>query len=147
MSEVERIEQQTKSLDEQAYGQLRQWFIEYDHARWDRQIEADSAAGKLDFLATKPWLDIAPGRLGLCEAFCQQSILGTVCRAARGRALADKSYALLKKDSKHPSLHFKKLGKFWSARIGLHHRALAVEVEGEMLWVWIGTHAEYDRLV
>ena len=63
------------------------------------------------------------------------------------QALADKSYALLKTDSKHPSLHFKKLGKFWSARVGLHHRALAVEVEGEMLWVWIGTHAEYDRLV
>jgi len=63
------------------------------------------------------------------------------------RALADKSYALLKRDSKHPSLHFKKLGKFWSARVGLHHRALAMEVEDGMLWVWIGTHAEYDRLV
>jgi len=43
-------------------------------------------------------------------------------------------------------LHFKKLGKFWSARVGLHHRALAAEVEDGMLWVWIGTHAEYDRL-
>ena len=63
------------------------------------------------------------------------------------RTLADKSYELLKSDSKHPSLHFKKLGKFWSARVGLHHRALAVEVEDGMLWVWIGTHAEYDRLV
>lgn len=63
------------------------------------------------------------------------------------RALADKSYELLKRDSKHPSLHFKKLGKFWSARVGLYHRALAIEVEDGMLWVWIGTHAEYDRLV
>jgi hypothetical protein len=62
------------------------------------------------------------------------------------RALADKSYELLKNDPRHPSLHFKKLGKFWSARVGLHHRALAVEVEAGMLWVWIGTHAEYDRL-
>lgn len=62
------------------------------------------------------------------------------------RALADKSCALLKNDPKHPSLHFKKLGKFWSARVGLHHRALAVEVDDGMLWVWIGTHAEYDRL-
>jgi hypothetical protein len=44
-------------------------------------------------------------------------------------------------------LHFKKLGKFWSARVGLHHRALAIEVEGGMLWVWVGTHAEYDRLL
>jgi hypothetical protein len=61
------------------------------------------------------------------------------------RVLADKSYELLKSDAHHPSLHFKKLGKFWSARVGLHHRALAVEIDGDMLWVWIGTHAEYDR--
>ena len=62
------------------------------------------------------------------------------------RALADRSYQLLKSDPRHPSLHFKKLGTFWSVRVGLHHRALAIEVEGGMLWVWIGTHAEYDRL-
>lgn len=53
------------------------------------------------------------------------------------RALADKSYQLLKSDPRHPSLHFKKLGEFWSVRVGLHHRALAVEVEGGMLWIWI----------
>jgi hypothetical protein len=62
------------------------------------------------------------------------------------QTLADKSYELLKGDPKHPSLHFKKLGSFWSVRVGLHHRALAVEVEAGLLWVWIGTHAEYDRL-
>jgi len=62
------------------------------------------------------------------------------------RGLADKSYDLLKSNPQHPSLHFKKLGKFWSARVGLHHRVLAVEVDGGVLWVWIGTHAEYDRL-
>ena len=33
-----------------------------------------------------------------------------------------------------------------SGAVGLHHRALAVEVDDGMLWVWIGTHAEYDRL-
>jgi hypothetical protein len=62
------------------------------------------------------------------------------------QTLADKSYALLKSDPKHPSLHFKKLGDLWSVRVGLHHRALAVEVEDGLLWVWIGTHAEYDKL-
>ncbi len=51
MTDVERIEQEIKSLDEQEFARLRQWFIEYDHARWDRQIEADSVSGKLDFLA------------------------------------------------------------------------------------------------
>ena len=43
------------------------------------------------------------------------------------RDLADKNYKLLKSDSRHPSLHFKKIGRFWSARVGAHYRALAVE--------------------
>lgn len=62
MTEVERIEEQIKSLDEQAFAQLRQWFIEYDHARWDRQIEADSAAGKLDFLADEALAEHRAGK-------------------------------------------------------------------------------------
>jgi hypothetical protein len=63
------------------------------------------------------------------------------------RELANKSYELLKSDPRHPSLHFKKVGEFWSVRVGAHHRALAVEVEGGMYWFWIGTHADYDKIV
>ncbi|MCC6125415.1 MAG: hypothetical protein IT426_10660 [Pirellulales bacterium] len=63
------------------------------------------------------------------------------------RRLADKNFDLLKKDSSHPSLHFKKVGKFWSARVGLGHRALAVPDGDDFVWVWIGTHDEYDRLI
>jgi hypothetical protein len=63
------------------------------------------------------------------------------------RALADKNYELLKNDPWHPSLHFKKVGKLWSVRVGIHHRAIATEIDGEMLWVWIGSHAEYDKLI
>jgi hypothetical protein len=40
---------------------------------------------------------------------------------------ARKNFELLKKDPSHPSLHFKKVGKFWSVRVGISHRALAVE--------------------
>ena len=61
--------------------------------------------------------------------------------------LADRSYELLMRDPRHPSLHFKKVGQLWSARVGLHYRALAVEADSELLWVWIGTHAEYDRML
>jgi hypothetical protein len=61
--------------------------------------------------------------------------------------LADKSYELLKADPKHPSLHFKRLGDVWSVRVGLHYRAVATEVDDGMLWFWIGTHAEYDKLI
>jgi hypothetical protein len=63
------------------------------------------------------------------------------------RQLADRNYDLLTADPRHPSLHFKKIGQLWSARVGLNNRALAVEADGEMLWVWIGAHAEYDRLI
>jgi hypothetical protein len=44
-------------------------------------------------------------------------------------------------------LHFKKVGKLWSVRVGAHYRALATEVEGGMYWVWIGTHADYGKLI
>ena len=61
--------------------------------------------------------------------------------------LAKKSYALLARDPNHPSITLKKVGRYWAARVGLAHRALATEVDGGLLWVWIGTHDEYDRLI
>jgi hypothetical protein len=63
------------------------------------------------------------------------------------RQLADKNYALLKTDPKHPSLHFKRIGRYWSVRVGMQYRALAVEVEQGVLWFWIGSHTEYDKLI
>jgi hypothetical protein len=63
------------------------------------------------------------------------------------RALADKNYALLKEDPRHPSLQLKKVGRFWSVRVGKRYRALAVEVETGLLWFWIGSHADYDTMI
>jgi hypothetical protein len=63
------------------------------------------------------------------------------------RALADHSFTLLKNDPHHPSLHFKKVGRFWSARVGLFHRALAVEHSPDLVWFWIGRHNNYERLI
>lgn len=63
------------------------------------------------------------------------------------RCLADKNFQLLKNDAAHPSLQFKKVGKLWSARVGSDYRTLATQIEGGFLWVWIGTHAEYDKLI
>ena len=57
------------------------------------------------------------------------------------------AFELLKADPHHPSLHFKKVHPFWSARVGIHYRALAVEVPDGVLWFWIGTHAEYDSVL
>ena len=63
------------------------------------------------------------------------------------RALADKNYELLKADPAHPSLHFKRIGLLWSVRIGLHYRALGHDVPAGIQWFWIGTHADYDRII
>lgn len=63
------------------------------------------------------------------------------------RALADRNYALLKANPTHRSLHFKKIGSLWSVRVGLHYRALATEAADDLVWFWIGSHAEYDSLV
>jgi hypothetical protein len=63
------------------------------------------------------------------------------------RDLANRAFALLKADSSHPSLHFKRIDTLWSVRVGAYYRALGVEVKDGILWVWIGSHAEYDRLV
>lgn len=61
--------------------------------------------------------------------------------------LADQNYETLKANPRHPSLHLKKVGRYWTVRVGLHYRALSVEVDDGLLWFWIGSHAEYDRLI
>ncbi|HEX28875.1 TPA: hypothetical protein ENG04_02200 [Candidatus Poribacteria bacterium] len=61
--------------------------------------------------------------------------------------LADKNFELLKENLGHPSLHLKKVGRYWSVRVGIKYRAVAVEVEEGLVWFWIGTHAEYDKLI
>ena len=63
------------------------------------------------------------------------------------RALADKNFKLLKADPKHPSLHFKKIERLWSVRVGIHYRALGLDKPDGVVWFWIGSHADYDRLI
>jgi hypothetical protein len=63
------------------------------------------------------------------------------------RAVADANYALLKANPRHPSLHFKRVGKLWSVRVGIGYRALATDCDDGPVWFWIGSHAEYDRLI
>ena len=61
--------------------------------------------------------------------------------------VAHQNYELLRNDARHPSLHLKRAAGYWSVRIGSHYRALGKELPDGILWVWIGTHAEYDRLI
>jgi len=65
----------------------------------------------------------------------------------RVQELSKQCFQLLKANPWHPSLHFKKVGKFWSVRVGINHRALAIEDGEDFIWVWIGAHDEYERMI
>jgi mRNA-degrading endonuclease RelE of RelBE toxin-antitoxin system len=63
---------------------------------------------------------------------------------------AKRAYRLFQENPGHPGLRFKKLAgheNTYSVRIGLGYRALGVRKNDEIVWYWIGSHAEYDRLV
>ncbi len=61
---------------------------------------------------------------------------------------ADENFVLLRSNPRHPSLHFKQIRDYWSVRVGLDYRALAIEDDNdELLWFWIGHHNEYDKLL
>ena len=63
------------------------------------------------------------------------------------RDLADKCFELMRQDSYHPSIRLRRVGALWSARVGLHYRALAWERSEGLVWFWIGPHAQYDQLL
>jgi len=59
--------------------------------------------------------------------------------------LALRNYELLKSDPRHPSLHFKRIGHFWSVRIGHDYRAVGRDSPTGIVWIWIGPHDEYEQ--
>jgi hypothetical protein len=67
------------------------------------------------------------------------------------QALADKNFELLKRDDRHPSLHFKKVETggqvLWSVRVGIGYRAPGLEKPDGIVWFWVGTYAEYDKML
>lgn len=63
---------------------------------------------------------------------------------------AQRAYRMFQDNPAHPGLQFKKLEgqeNIYSARIGLAYRALAVMKKDGLVWFWIGSHAEYERLI
>jgi hypothetical protein len=53
MTKVEQLEQEVEKLTAEELVAFREWFVEYDWHVWDRQLERDVAAGKLDALAAE----------------------------------------------------------------------------------------------
>ena len=66
------------------------------------------------------------------------------------RRQAREAYKLFAQNPYHPSLHFKQVHptrSIYSVRISMEYRALGVQEEGEIIWFWIGSHADYDKLI
>jgi hypothetical protein len=63
------------------------------------------------------------------------------------RSVALKNYRLWRRNPHHPSLHFKRVGDYWSVRVGAAHRALGRQHKGQIVWFWIGPHDEYERVI
>jgi mRNA-degrading endonuclease RelE of RelBE toxin-antitoxin system len=61
--------------------------------------------------------------------------------------LARKNFRLWKDNPRHPSLQFKKVRDYWSVRVGLQYRAVALLESDTFYWFWIGPHDEYERLI
>jgi mRNA-degrading endonuclease RelE of RelBE toxin-antitoxin system len=66
------------------------------------------------------------------------------------REQARKAYRLFQENPQHPSLNFKPLHvsqPIYSARINRNYRTIGVLAEDEIIWFWIGSHADYDKLI
>jgi hypothetical protein len=66
------------------------------------------------------------------------------------QAQARLAYRLFQGDPAHPSLRFKQVHPtrpIFSARVGMAYRALAVREGEAVVWFWIGSHADYDKLL
>ncbi len=63
---------------------------------------------------------------------------------------ARRAFRRWKADPNHPGLRFKRihgLDEIYSVRVGIGWRAVGYK-EGDVLtWIWIGSHADYDRLI
>lgn len=60
---------------------------------------------------------------------------------------ARKQYSRWLLDPRHPSIQFKKVGEYWSARVSGNYRAVGVLDGDTVIWFFIGTHAEYERIL
>jgi len=66
------------------------------------------------------------------------------------RQQARQAYALFQQNPHHPRLRFRQVHPtrpIFSARVGLHYRAVGIRQGEDIFWFWIGSHAEYDHLL
>jgi len=60
------------------------------------------------------------------------------------------AYNQFKSDPYYPGLHFKRVHSsrpIYSIRITKDYRAVGVQQNNEIIWFWIGSHSDYDKLM
>lgn len=62
MTSLEQIEVAVRGLSDEDRAIFRAWFAEFDADEWDRQLESDVAAGRLDWLIEEAREDLRSGR-------------------------------------------------------------------------------------
>ena len=63
---------------------------------------------------------------------------------------AQRAYEQFREDPAHPGLRFKRVDDdepLYSVRIGIHYRAVGLLKSDTITWFWIGSHADYERLL
>ena len=66
------------------------------------------------------------------------------------RQQARKNYRLWKDDPAHPSLRYKRISnrtETYSVRVSKGWRAVGIKADDTIIWFWIGSHADYDKLI
>jgi len=146
---VEEIEKAVSQLNEVELKKFRVWYEKFDSKVWDEQIEKDISEGKLDNLADKAISDHRGGSSRKLWITMQAHHFGR--RMTRFQTVCNSLPTAISKFSKKtPTTHryiLKKIGRYRSVRVGIRYRALAVEIKDGLLWFWIGSHSEYDKIV
>jgi len=143
MGKIEDIERQVQALS------LPTSSRSFVHGSWNLTGRCGTTRSNVTFKQAdstpslrRPCGTTQPGKPRRFDAPCVSGFLGLLRSLPQEiQNLADAAYTRLKQDPRHLSLHFKKVGRFWSARVGGQYRALAVETVNTLVWFWIGSHA------
>jgi hypothetical protein len=63
VTNVEALEREVEKLTREELSAFREWFMEYDWQTWDRELEQDVAAGKLDKFAAEALEEFKRGKI------------------------------------------------------------------------------------
>jgi hypothetical protein len=66
------------------------------------------------------------------------------------RQQAQEAFRRFQEDPYHPGLHFKRVHStqpVYSARVSLNYRAVGVVQDGIIVWFWVGSHGDYNKLL